>query len=299
MATWHVVTIDKSAELHHPSQGILRRCNPFVRCTLPIGSRFPCSFAAWLSWLIYGLTLALASCFQSLALSRNGSTTTEEIISVRQLMHWIDGQLPSTVSNDSRYLAPFAHRQLDVDRVGASMESRARNCLVGSLWWIRSLERTDTRRCLGLAHNLSLDIVKEGATPRRRKALRCIDLACLCCDALDDDGVLDQKTTASHPWPSDGVLRKEYLQLGEIGFVDRYASAARTAIAADPWNFCTRVARRFLAATLWYQSHDRDENLVWPTRFKRVVFPLPIAAVLLLIASGIWKRRRTATVLAV
>ena len=116
---------------------------------------------------------------------------------------------------------------------------------------------------------------------------------------LDDDGVLDQKTTASHPWPSDGVLRKEYLQLGEIGFVDQYATLVRTAIAADPWNFCTRVGRRFRAATLWYQSHDRDENLVWPTRFLRVVFPLPIVAVLLLIVGGNWKGRRIATVLAV
>jgi len=116
---------------------------------------------------------------------------------------------------------------------------------------------------------------------------------------LDDDGVLDRKTTASHPWPSDGPLRKEYLQLGEIGFVDRYGTIVRGAIAADPWNYCTRVARRFFAATVWYQSHDMDEHLIWPTRFKRMVFPLPIAAILLMLANGNWKCRKTASILAI
>ena len=101
---------------------------------------------------------------------------------------------------------------------------------------------------------------------------------------LDDDGVLDRRTTASHPWPSDGPLRKEYLQLGEIGFVDRYATIVIAAIAADPWDYCTRVTRRFLAATILYQSHDMDEHLTWPTRFKRIVFPLPITAIIFLLA---------------
>jgi hypothetical protein len=116
---------------------------------------------------------------------------------------------------------------------------------------------------------------------------------------LDDDGVLDRRTTASHPWPSDGPLRKEYLQLGEIGFVDRYATIVTASIAADPWDYCTRITRRFLAATILYQSHDMDQHLIWPTRFKSLVFPLPFAAVLISLASGKWKQRGAASVVAI
>ncbi len=116
---------------------------------------------------------------------------------------------------------------------------------------------------------------------------------------LDDDGVLDRRTTALHPWPSNGPLRKEYLQLGEIGFVDRYSTLVTAAIAANPWDFCTRITRRFLAATILYQSHDMDEHLIWPTRFKKIVFPLPVVAIVLLLASGKWKQRKVASVIAI
>jgi hypothetical protein len=98
---------------------------------------------------------------------------------------------------------------------------------------------------------------------------------------LDDDGVLDWRTTSEHPWPNNGKLRGEYRQMGEMEFIAHYATVAKQDIAAEPLKFLDRIAGRTLAATLWYMPYA--PRTIWPVWLQRIIFPLPVLAALVLI----------------
>jgi hypothetical protein len=100
---------------------------------------------------------------------------------------------------------------------------------------------------------------------------------------LDDDGVLDWKTTGQHPWPSNGALRSEYKRRGEMAFIAYYGDLAKQDIAGQPLKFLDRMAGRGLAATLWYMPHDPRSP--WPLWLQQLIFPIPFLAACYLLAS--------------
>lgn len=101
---------------------------------------------------------------------------------------------------------------------------------------------------------------------------------------LDDDGALDAKTFARHPWQRPGPQRKEYLEAGELDFVASKWPELRRSVLKDPLGFCDRVANRFLVATLWYQpsSHEKRRPS-WIVALKRAIFLMPFASVVLVL----------------
>lgn len=102
----------------------------------------------------------------------------------------------------------------------------------------------------------------------------------------DDDGVLDHETTTTHPWPRYGSQRTRYLAVGEIAFVAERGKLARQAILAQPLDFLSRVSRRWVAMAVYYRpfrNDDRERGGGWPLLLKRLVFPLPLLATVMLI----------------
>ncbi len=114
---------------------------------------------------------------------------------------------------------------------------------------------------------------------------------------LDDDGVLDWKTTGQHPWPSSGKLRSEYKQRGEMDFIAHYGQIATQDIADNPLVFVDRVAARSLAATVWYMPHD--PHSIWPLWLQRLVFPIPFLSAVYLLATQRRMSRQAAAALAI
>lgn len=102
---------------------------------------------------------------------------------------------------------------------------------------------------------------------------------------LDEDGVLDSVSTSQHPWPSSGEARKLYSELGEVRFIEKHRDEVLAAIARAPIDFLDRVFNRWCAASVYYHAYrPNDERMVWPMRFKRVVFALPFLSILAIIA---------------
>jgi hypothetical protein len=95
----------------------------------------------------------------------------------------------------------------------------------------------------------------------------------------------------SHPGGLRNEEGKEYLRLGEIGYLDRKWEQFRQSAAADPFDFADRIATRFLGATLWYQPfQDRGQSgQPWVLWLKRLSHPLPFLAFVFLLLTSIWK----------
>ncbi len=104
----------------------------------------------------------------------------------------------------------------------------------------------------------------------------------------DDDGVLDRMLTADHPYASNGVERKRYLQLGEASYLTEKTRVGWSCIASDPVGYLIRCGHRCMAAFFWYYPYsDASASRVWPLWIKRAVFPL---ALISLIAMLIWSK---------
>jgi len=113
---------------------------------------------------------------------------------------------------------------------------------------------------------------------------------------LDDDGVLDWKTTSQHPWPNNGELRGEYKRRGEMAFIAHYGDIVKQDIAAQPLKFLDRIAGRGLAATVWYMPHDPGS--IWPLWLQRLVFSLPFLSACYLLATQRRMSRQAAAAVA-
>jgi len=104
---------------------------------------------------------------------------------------------------------------------------------------------------------------------------------------LQPDGLLQNFN--AHPSNAGSPERQEYRKLGEAAYLDRKWQQFREAVWADPGDFLDRVASRFLGATVWYVPFNRAEEarqprLLWA---RRLTFPLPFLAMLLLIFSAV------------
>ena len=108
---------------------------------------------------------------------------------------------------------------------------------------------------------------------------------------LQPDGLLQNKTFASHPYGSGGRERMEYKELGEMAFLDHKREQFWQSVRADPLDFLDRVAARFLGVTLWYEPHDRREGgkRPWVVWSLRAAYPLPFLGFLVLAITATWK----------
>lgn len=91
-----------------------------------------------------------------------------------------------------------------------------------------------------------------------------------------------------HPGGLQNKEGREYLRLGEMAYMDRKWEQFCQSVAADPLDFGDRVARRFLAATLWYEPFG-GPGRPWVLWLKRLTHPLPFLALLFLLFSSTWK----------
>ena len=101
---------------------------------------------------------------------------------------------------------------------------------------------------------------------------------------LDDDGILDTDTFASHPWASSGAQRTEYVAKGELQFIDARWPAVRDSVKETPQELLARIGNRLLAACLWYTpSNHEQQQPAWLINAKRVAFALPFVCALLVV----------------
>jgi hypothetical protein len=102
---------------------------------------------------------------------------------------------------------------------------------------------------------------------------------------LQPPGVLTVAAIGSHPSNGNSPERQEYRHLGEPDYVARKWQQFTEAVAADPLDLLDRVARRFLCATLWYESHNPvlDARRPWLFRLNRALHPVPFLALLILL----------------
>ncbi len=101
---------------------------------------------------------------------------------------------------------------------------------------------------------------------------------------LDNDGLLDNLTLASHPYSAPDGLRLRFLNAGEVSFQDWAWQESWQSIQANPAGWLQRVGHRFVAACLLYQpTHVRGEPQPALLAIKRVVSSLPFLACFFLI----------------
>jgi hypothetical protein len=109
---------------------------------------------------------------------------------------------------------------------------------------------------------------------------------------LQDDGLVHGRTFRTHPYATDGPERREYASMGETRFLDHKMDLFRKSVAADPVDFCDRVASRLLGVTLWYMPGNRKHLLErpWQVWFNRVLHPLPFVGLLVLAFAAPFRR---------
>lgn len=101
---------------------------------------------------------------------------------------------------------------------------------------------------------------------------------------LDDDGILDSLSAYQHPWGYDGPQRARYREVGEIAFVAERWEPSLNSMTQKPLDFPVRVLKRCYAACVYYfPTVQADEYLAWPTRFKRLIFPIPLLSILVVV----------------
>jgi hypothetical protein len=108
---------------------------------------------------------------------------------------------------------------------------------------------------------------------------------------LQSDGLIQNKTFASHPYAAAGRERQEYKAAGEMVFLDHKREQFWQSVRADPLDFLDRVACRFLGTTLWYEPFDRvaEARRPWVLWSNRLAHPLPFLGFLVLIMTAPWK----------
>jgi hypothetical protein len=101
---------------------------------------------------------------------------------------------------------------------------------------------------------------------------------------LQEDGLVHAQTFGSHPYANDGPERQEYAAVGEMKFLDHKAALFWRSVAADPLDFCDRIACRLLGITLWYTPVERGHitERPWRVLLARVLHPVPFLSLVVL-----------------
>jgi hypothetical protein len=106
---------------------------------------------------------------------------------------------------------------------------------------------------------------------------------------LEPDGLAQSATIQLHPHTGHSEEAQEYNEIGEIAYLDRKREQFLEAVRTDPWEFVTRVASRFLGATVWYVPFDRvnePHNQPWAIWIERIIHPQPFLALIFLVVSA-------------
>ena len=97
--------------------------------------------------------------------------------------------------------------------------------------------------------------------------------------------MLDVNATVEHPWSRAGDERRRYLELGETKFVAAKWPEFRASMAADPGGTVKRILRRFWASCVYFDAFSlRDLGRVWPLRFVRAFYALPLLSVVIVLS---------------
>ena len=101
---------------------------------------------------------------------------------------------------------------------------------------------------------------------------------------LQDDGLVHLRTFQTHPYSTDGPERQEYAAVGEMKFLDHKTELIWRSVAADPLDFCDRIACRLLGITLWFTPVHREHvaERPWRVFLARVLHPVPFLSLLVL-----------------
>ena len=118
---------------------------------------------------------------------------------------------------------------------------------------------------------------------------------------IEKEGTLHQKTFRTHPYAAKNAARREYLQFGEIAFIDSKRELFWKAVADDPLDYFERAAGRFMAAFLEYETFDPayDRTRPWIVWANDVTHPLAFYALVFLLLSAIVRPLPRATWLAI
>jgi hypothetical protein len=105
---------------------------------------------------------------------------------------------------------------------------------------------------------------------------------------MQPDGLVQRRTLALHPYTAATREGREYNSLGEMAFLDRKREQFWEAVSSQPFDFLRRMARRFLAATLWYEPFNppQEARRPWVLWLSRLAHPLPFLALLALVATS-------------
>ena len=102
---------------------------------------------------------------------------------------------------------------------------------------------------------------------------------------IDDDGILDNRTFAQHPWAGDREQRAEYLEMGEVAFVQEKTRLGIQAVIDAPLAYLEKVGNRCTTILLYYIPTDDiypGDPRAWALLYTRLIHPLPLLALLLI-----------------
>jgi hypothetical protein len=108
----------------------------------------------------------------------------------------------------------------------------------------------------------------------------------------DEDGVYDDSVSTRHPY-SSVMMRHEYVERGELGFVDEHRDMFFASLKREPKRYLRAVVNRLVAVTVKYVPFTADEETPAKVAVVRGAYPLPFLMLLVLLAL----RRRTPPVL--
>ncbi len=100
--------------------------------------------------------------------------------------------------------------------------------------------------------------------------------------AVDNDGLLDWSTFATHPY-HENAERKKYAQMGEIAYLETKKERFFDQVAANPRKYANRVSLRLFATTVLpigfsgYKQGSCSLPLRW------LIYPLPLIAIIVLV----------------
>ncbi len=94
----------------------------------------------------------------------------------------------------------------------------------------------------------------------------------------DDDGVFDRFTLDAHPNAAYHV-RQEYVEEGEMPFIQKRSEEVQKTIRAAPIAYIERILNRFAVATIVYSPFDRirESGHPWKVRLLQAAHPVTLA----------------------
>src|SRR5207244_2349164 len=106
--------------------------------------------------------------------------------------------------------------------------------------------------------------------------------------------MLQHSTFGTHPYAANGRERREYIELGEMEFLDRKRTQFLAAVAENPDRFFQKVIDRLLGTTVLYRPHNptRDAKSPRILTWSRWLHPMPFVGLVILLVTAPWQGLR-------